>query len=181
MVHFTNCCKCDSFSYLKSAVFFNNHSKVVTANLDETCHEACLRISTTTSRYVCNENQLQFLNHCEVIRQYFPCERGCEHEVGQDLPVYVNSSGLNTHGLCLFSTDVQPICDYSISVTQRLCTCTEASTIVHYGFSPSILIVTRQAQTQMRLRKHKYTVCYKHCTQLMILYLHSIPFVLFRP
>ena len=170
------------FSFdLKDAVFFNQRSHIVAANLDETCNEACLRISTDTKHYICNENQLQFLNRCPVIRQYFPCEKGCEHEVGQDLPVYVNSSDLNTNGFCLFSTDVQPICDYSIQVTQRLCTCTEAHTIVNYGFSPPVLVVTRQVQQQMRIRKHNFTVCYKYIIQLMFLCPHSTPSALFRP
>lgn len=155
MVIVANRCKNDSLFKLKDAVFFNQHSQLVTTKLDETCIEACKRVSTDTTHYVCEENQLQFLNHCEVIRQFFPCEKGCEHEVGQDLPAYVNSPGVNSNGLCLFSTDVQPICDFSIQVTQRLCTCTEANTIVKYGFTPSVLSVTRKAQMNMRSRKHK--------------------------
>ena len=104
-------------------------------------------------KYVCNENQLQFLNSCSFLQEYFPCEKGCGHEVGQDLPGYVNFSTHNTHQYCLFSSDVQPLCDYSLPFTQRLCVCSDKSKVKDYGVRAVVTADSLKAQREMHMRK----------------------------
>lgn len=95
-------------------------------------------------------NQLQFVNRCTQLKRFFPCERGCTHEVGQDLPVYVNTT-IKTQGYCLYSTDVQPLCDYAVTATQRLCVCSTPQ-VRNYGFKPLVL---RETNLELLNRKRR--------------------------
>lgn len=139
-----------SFVHMQDIVFYDQANVIQPAALDESCQEVCERISTTPNRYVCNMNQLQFINRCSQLKRFFPCERGCAHEVGQDLPTYVNTT-INTQGYCLFSTDVQPLCDYAVPVTQRLCVCSTAQS-KNYGFKP---LVIRETNLEILNRKRR--------------------------
>lgn len=95
-------------------------------------------------------NQLQFVNRCTQLKRFFPCERGCAHEVGQDLPVYVNTT-IKTQGYCLYSTDVQPLCDYAVTATQRLCVYSTPQ-VRNYGFKPLVL---RETNLELLNRKRR--------------------------
>ena len=108
----------------QDALFFISDSTILTSGLDETCNEVCSKYSLSQEKqYICNQNQLQFINSCYYLEKHFPCENGCWNEVGQDLPAYVNAQGNSNH-FCLFSMEVQPLCDYALQNTQRLCLCT---------------------------------------------------------
>lgn len=74
----------------------------------------------------CSEGDFWFVNSCEVLRQHFPCERGCTVELGQDIPNYVLDRSLATHQTCLIAQK-QPACRASHPATARLCPCVKAA------------------------------------------------------
>ena len=74
----------------------------------------------------CSQQDFWFLNSCEVLRQHFPCERGCTVELGQDIPNYVVDPELATHQTCLIAQK-QPACGASHPATARLCPCIGAA------------------------------------------------------
>lgn len=111
---------------------------------------------TIQKKYVCNQNQLQFINSCYYLNKYFPCERGCWNEVGQDLPAYVNSTGDPSDQYCLFSSEVQPLCDFALEKTQRLCLCVnmEKLPVGRREMRTAMLKETKRALNNRRKRKH---------------------------
>jgi alpha-1,3-mannosyl-glycoprotein beta-1,2-N-acetylglucosaminyltransferase len=80
---------------------------------DAACAERGLR---------CDEEQLQFCNNCRDLRAHFPCEGGCGHQVGAEIPCYVSEAGRDTHTVCLHS-DVISKCAAAFKATTRLCVC----------------------------------------------------------
>ncbi|CAK9001972.1 unnamed protein product [Durusdinium trenchii] len=82
------------------------------------CDEVCkLRGSS------CDKMQLFFLNDCNLLRKHFPCEAGCAHQVGKELPVYVPDEFQPTYRQCLL-TFISPMnCEAKHSSTSRLCAC----------------------------------------------------------
>eukprot|EP00913_Durusdinium_trenchii_P013555 g12725.t1 len=67
--------------------------------------------------------QLFFLNDCNLLRKHFPCEAGCAHQVGKELPVYVPDEFQPTYRQCLL-TFISPMnCEAKHSSTSRLCAC----------------------------------------------------------
>lgn len=126
--------------------------------MDESCHDVCKQYSQEVQKeYVCNQNQLQFLNSCPYLEKYFPCENGCWNEVGQDLPAYVNNPDSKSHQFCLFSMDVQPLCDFSVEGTERLCLCTKASLLppINQQIRTPIL---KESRMQIKQKKIKAKV-----------------------
>jgi hypothetical protein len=76
--------------------------------------------------YVCDDVDLVGLNTCDVLQKHFPCERGCEGNVGSDQPAYVpsSSSGGASAGKCLFNQNPQYFsCTGRHKTTLRLCPC----------------------------------------------------------
>jgi hypothetical protein len=74
---------------------------------------------------VCRPQDFWFINTCEVLRQHFPCEKGCTVELGSDVPAYVHQQGLPTSQACLV-TQQQPQCWGEHAATSRLCACSRA-------------------------------------------------------
>lgn len=117
----------------------------------------CSRYSKSIQKeYVCNQNQLQFINSCYYLNRYFPCERGCWNEVGQDLPAYVNSTGDASDQYCLFSSEVQPLCDFALQNTQRLCLCVNKKElpVEQREMRTPILKESKKVINSRRKRKH---------------------------
>ncbi|CAK9038572.1 unnamed protein product [Durusdinium trenchii] len=71
--------------------------------------------------YICEEagmkcvrQQLEFGNRCEVLKQFFKCENGCGHQVGRELPCYVQDKDRDTALQCLISDEAsQPDCVFA--------------------------------------------------------------------
>ncbi|KAL3905607.1 MAG: hypothetical protein SGPRY_010856, partial [Prymnesium sp.] len=64
------------------------------------CEQACFDAGGR-----CEARTLEFGNRCEILQRYFPCEAGCGHQVGPELPAYASSSSLDTYKQCLV-TDI---------------------------------------------------------------------------
>ena len=76
------------------------------------------------SGYVCDDIDLRGLNKCPVLEQYFPCEKGCEGNVGSDQPAYVAGGGSGNRGKCFTNANSQYFsCSGRHKATQRLCPC----------------------------------------------------------
>ena len=56
--------------------------------------------------------------------QVFPCEGGCGHQVGDEIPAYVSDPSANTYRQCLTSEQKMPRCGASHRSTSRVCRCT---------------------------------------------------------
>lgn len=73
--------------------------------------------------YRCDEKFLPFANTCKLLKAHFPCEEGCGHETGDEIPCYVApQTGLITTTMCLVS-DIAPKCRAAHPKTRRLCAC----------------------------------------------------------
>jgi len=70
----------------------------------------------------CAITQFAFLNTCDALKKVFPCEKGCGHQTGPDIPNYVPAPHQPTYQQCLIS-DGGPDCAASHPDTQRLCPC----------------------------------------------------------
>lgn len=125
------------------------------SGFDESCSEVCAKLSAQhpDAPYVCDAAQLQFLNRCSALVEHFPCEKGCYNEVGQDLPGYVAFATPQENGVCLFSFDVQPLCEYAMTKTQRLCVCTPQKGHVRYNVNPLVLMDSRKEMQRRAIRK----------------------------
>ena len=73
----------------------------------------------------CDEAQLQFANTCAELRSHFPCEHGCGHQLGDEIPCYVTDRARDTSLVCLHS-DVVSKCAAAFRSTTRLCVCVPA-------------------------------------------------------
>jgi len=87
----------------------------------ESCLDACKRGSL-----VCDDEQLYFLNECNRLQDAFPCEDGCAHQVGEELPVYVSDPEQMTYRQCLVTFISAMHCHTSHESTRRLCACMPA-------------------------------------------------------
>mmetsp|Transcript_6505 Transcript_6505/g.9747 ORF Transcript_6505/g.9747 Transcript_6505/m.9747 type:complete len:580 (-) Transcript_6505:202-1941(-) len=112
-------------SYLLNPRFFDksklppiDESNVMQASgPDISCDTTC-RLAGKT----CNEESLQQLNDCTVLKQNFACS-SCEQSVGPDQPAYVT---FNNH--CLMNSDRRiTSCKASHPDTIRLCACSDES------------------------------------------------------
>jgi len=71
----------------------------------------------------CDERELEFVSSCRYLREAFPCESGCGHQVGDELPAYVHDAKRDTARQCLVTDDKVPTCKASSPATTRLCAC----------------------------------------------------------
>lgn len=92
--------------------------KVAKAEPGESCAGYCQRVGMS-----CSARELEFINHCEALREVFPCEDGCGHQVGQEIPCYVHDGSRDTARQCLVTDDAVPTCAAKNPSTTRLCTC----------------------------------------------------------
>uniref|UniRef100_A0A7S2U507 Uncharacterized protein n=1 Tax=Lotharella oceanica TaxID=641309 RepID=A0A7S2U507_9EUKA len=90
----------------------------VLGNVGESCYGACQRIHKT-----CDPRQIQFVNTCEALLEHFPCEAGCGHQMGMEIPSYVVTSSERTYQQCLIADEVVSTCEAHHPVTRRLCAC----------------------------------------------------------
>jgi len=71
----------------------------------------------------CQARELEWVMSCEALARHFPCEAGCGHQVGDELPAYVHDSALDTYQQCLVSDIAFSTCEAAFSKTTRLCRC----------------------------------------------------------
>mgnify|MGYP006169475773 CR=1 FL=1 len=86
--------------------------------LGESCTQLCAR-----KQMRCEDAQLPFANKCSLLKEAFPCEQGCAHQVGAEIPCYVSDAARNTHQQCLVTWEMSPTCDIFASFSRRLCVC----------------------------------------------------------
>jgi len=91
---------------------------VAKADPGESCDGRCARLGMR-----CEARELEFVNTCEAMRSAFPCEDGCGHQVGQEIPAYVHDRSRDTALQCLVTDDALPTCAAHVVVTTRLCAC----------------------------------------------------------
>jgi len=84
----------------------------------ESCAGLCSRLEMR-----CEVSELEFVNTCEALRRVFPCEDGCGHQVGQEIPAYVHDRSRDTALQCLVTDDAIPTCETKVPATTRLCAC----------------------------------------------------------
>lgn len=70
----------------------------------------------------CQDDQLYFINNCPALQANFPC-RGCAHEVGSDLPNFVDGEASVNLGICLVTYISSLSCQGRHPHTRRLCAC----------------------------------------------------------
>lgn len=73
----------------------------------------------------CDQRTLKLADNCDALRHHFPCQKGCGHQLGTDLPAYVDDPRQPTHQQCLVSNkaSLRPTCAASHRSTKRLCVC----------------------------------------------------------
>eukprot|EP00929_Paragymnodinium_shiwhaense_P098338 TRINITY_DN59821_c0_g1_i1.p1 TRINITY_DN59821_c0_g1~~TRINITY_DN59821_c0_g1_i1.p1 ORF type:complete len:719 (-),score=137.52 TRINITY_DN59821_c0_g1_i1:301-2457(-) len=96
----------------------NPRRKVAVASPGESCDKFCGRQSMR-----CEDKELEFVNKCMELRKVFPCEDGCGHQVGQELPAFVHDKTRDTARQCLVTDDVMSLCRNACPATTRLCVC----------------------------------------------------------
>eukprot|EP00928_Gymnodinium_smaydae_P060296 TRINITY_DN4390_c3_g2_i1.p1 TRINITY_DN4390_c3_g2~~TRINITY_DN4390_c3_g2_i1.p1 ORF type:complete len:779 (-),score=185.29 TRINITY_DN4390_c3_g2_i1:344-2680(-) len=74
----------------------------------------------------CNALELEFINTCSELRKVFPCEDGCGHQVGPEIPAFVHDRSRDTARQCLVTDDAIPTCEAKFKATTRLCACVPA-------------------------------------------------------
>mmetsp|Transcript_1752 Transcript_1752/g.3712 ORF Transcript_1752/g.3712 Transcript_1752/m.3712 type:complete len:586 (-) Transcript_1752:157-1914(-) len=90
----------------------------VKGNEGESCDNACRRKSMR-----CDASQFDFINNCSTLAKFFPCEQGCDYNVGPDIPNYVSSIKNDRHKQKCLITDITPQCSASHWSTSRVCPC----------------------------------------------------------
>jgi len=84
----------------------------------QTCSATCV-----SNGLRCDAGAMAYVNNCKSLLDHFPCEQGCAHQVGKELPVYVSDASRDTGKQCLV-TFISPMgCDGSHPSTSRLCAC----------------------------------------------------------
>jgi len=71
----------------------------------------------------CDGQQLEFANVCSELKKVFPCENGCGHQVGKEIPAYVHDRSKDTALQCLITDDEISTCSAGHPATTRLCAC----------------------------------------------------------
>merc|ERR1712113_63347 len=84
----------------------------------ESCDQFCGSIHKK-----CTTRDLEFANTCEALKREFPCEEGCGHQVGNEIPCYVHDGTRDTALQCLVTDAGVPSCSHRNSATTRLCVC----------------------------------------------------------
>jgi len=93
----------------------------VAAAAGVSCEEACRSVGGR-----CETKTLEWGNSCAALAAHFPCEAGCGHQVGPELPAYASSADLDTYQQCLISDIAVSQCGAKYAKTRRLCTCEAA-------------------------------------------------------
>eukprot|EP00927_Polykrikos_kofoidii_P083596 TRINITY_DN8605_c1_g1_i1.p1 TRINITY_DN8605_c1_g1~~TRINITY_DN8605_c1_g1_i1.p1 ORF type:complete len:771 (+),score=92.56 TRINITY_DN8605_c1_g1_i1:83-2314(+) len=108
------------FSPLPEAEAWHPHParKVAAASPGQSCDAFC-----QTQGLVCDARELEFVNTCDEMRKAFPCEDGCGHQVGLEIPAFVHDRARDTARQCLVTDDALPQCKALSPVTTRLCVC----------------------------------------------------------
>lgn len=94
----------------------------ITALQGESCTAACRRAKVGE----CIGSELFWLNSCEAMGKLFPCEAGCGHQAGDELPAYVVDDAQPTNQQCLVTSHPAMKCDSSHRSTRRICPCIAA-------------------------------------------------------
>jgi hypothetical protein len=82
------------------------------------------KFSDDGSNYVCDDIDLFGLNKCNILKKYFPCEKGCFGNIGSDQPAYVVGDDGTSSKKCFFNKNKQYFsCSGRHGATQRLCPC----------------------------------------------------------
>ena len=92
--------------------------RLVAAPAGISCDAAC-----AAAGGLCDAPSLEWANSCAVMARHFPCEAGCGHQVGTELPAYATAPDLDTHQQCLVSDIAVPVCSAAFRKTARLCSC----------------------------------------------------------
>jgi hypothetical protein len=74
----------------------------------------------------CDGRSIPFLNNCAMLQSHFPCEAGCGHQVGDEIPCYVSDPQQPTHRQCLISDEGKASCGAAHRSTRRICPCLPA-------------------------------------------------------
>ena len=99
-----------------------NGITMVGAHKGENCIEACARIEGGNKK--CVQDAFEFLNTCEALKKIFKCENGCGHQIGAEIPCYVEDDHQPTNKQCLVTDGGGAIkCSPSHRSTKRLCGC----------------------------------------------------------
>ena len=102
--------------------------------------------------------QLEFMNNCETMKQYFGCEKGCWNEVANYIPSFV-TYGDYYKDMCFVSTDTFPMCESTHPNTQRLCYCIPSEKRIDYhvetppAYTPRKVVSTRKISLKTQLLK----------------------------
>ena len=84
---------------------------------------ACTSVCRAAQK-TCDPKLLVFADRCDLLRKHFPCDAGCGHQLGPELPAFVARPGRDTSGQCLVASGgFTPTCDAKHPATQRLCVC----------------------------------------------------------
>ncbi|CAK9033615.1 3-mannosyl-glycoprotein 2-beta-N-acetylglucosaminyltransferase (N-glycosyl-oligosaccharide-glycoprotein N-acetylglucosaminyltransferase I) (GNT-I) (GlcNAc-T I) [Durusdinium trenchii] len=101
--------------------FPHEQRHVAAARPGESCADMCQRL-----RMICSDFELEFINDCAALKAHFPCEEGCGHQVGEEIPCYVHEASRDTGKQCLVTDDAIPRCGAKNQATSRLCSCIPA-------------------------------------------------------
>mmetsp|Transcript_17669 Transcript_17669/g.40943 ORF Transcript_17669/g.40943 Transcript_17669/m.40943 type:complete len:785 (+) Transcript_17669:26-2380(+) len=91
---------------------------VVAAPRHTSCMDACQEAGRR-----CKPAAMHYVNSCALLKKHFPCEGGCAHQVGQELPAYVVDEKQPTRQQCLVTFISKMTCAASHASTRRLCAC----------------------------------------------------------
>lgn len=117
----------------------------MTGDKGASCDEAC---SALGMEYVCDGTQMQFVNHCNIMKEHFECARGCWNEVSNAVPTFCEE-GKVYGGMCLISHDSFSFCNVGYPNTRRLCYCIQNATSILYPYiTPAIrTVITHRRKT----------------------------------
>ena len=119
---------------------------MIQAKKGQSCEESCNLLS---SDMVCDNVQMQFVNDCNVMKQYFPCQRGCWNEFTNAMPSYCEGDK-GYGGMCLISHDAFSTCDSKMQGTIRLCYCIDSRSRIAYPFkTPALRSFSKPNKTRV--------------------------------
>jgi len=96
----------------------NPDAQHVPGGRGESCNAVCSKRGLR-----CDHRELQFSNTCERMLRAFPCEAGCGHQMGYEIPSYVVAPNERTYRQCLVADEVASTCQAQHPITRRLCAC----------------------------------------------------------
>eukprot|EP00913_Durusdinium_trenchii_P034220 g32025.t1 len=81
--------------------FPHEQRHVAAARPGESCAERSVQDMCQRLRMICSDFELEFINDCAALKAHFPCEEGCGHQVGEEIPCYVHEASRDTGKQCL--------------------------------------------------------------------------------